>query len=840
MLCRFNLKRDRKDQGQKVSENSNHKPSWCLGCPLYDAPGPVFAAPPKPNKLLFLGEAPGRDEIVRNENFTGGAGRVLYRWCKQIGVNKEEAEVRNVVKCRPTMVNNLGNEVDRAPTEAEIRHCAPFLAKELEIINPNLIVALGATALYVTTGRTAITSYRGRVCEGPLRHGSQTERIKVLPIYHPAFIMRQQELWPLAVFDLSKAKTQVQFKEIKRAEVSYNTDGSLRGGTASFMAAARRVGFGTFDFEAEGIIKRKGWGLDLNTGAITVVGVATEPCRADALHWTGETQQFFREFAADSNIEKVTQNGEGFDIPYAERRGITFRGKSFDTLQAFHLLHPEFEKNLEFIASLYSDLDNWKGKEMYQSGFLALKQGNCKDVDTTTRAYLGMKKELEEMGMTDLYYNGVMPLQPVLRAMSDRGLKQNVEKAFRFSKQAEAYALILEKKIKAAIGDETINLDSPKQLGTLLYDVMGLPEQFKVDKKRGKVRTVDDEALDKLGLLTGNGVFKLIDKRRQVNKLNSTYFQVETDEKDFVHYKIGSAKAALEKGERGSGARNGRLVSWNPNFQNQPLDARELYIPDTEEHFFIEADWSQIEWRAAMVLAGEPYGLEVLASGADNHTITAAECFELSTEEVLRRDAEFSGGHGSPRFETKFIVYGLGYGRGAQDIAKQLGRDLPWVQRFIARFSKRFPVYWQWRTGLERFVSENSYLANPFGRRRWWYTRQITEMYNFPPSSTAADMMYRILPMLERQLPDGATLRLTVHDSVLVCAPKDTAKSTYNCVRDIMHTKWPKVVESSDRPEVVKKFYPEGWHCPGDIHAGLTWKECKKGNKQLEKELGLK
>jgi uracil-DNA glycosylase family 4 len=838
----------------------NHKPKWCLGCPLYDAAGPVFGPPPKSANILFLGEAPGKDEVElerrrlegkfdKNPNFQGGAGRVLYKWCSQVGINRDGEEVRNVVKCRPTVVNNTGREVDRAPTEEEIRHCAIYLSKELETVRPNLIVALGNTALYVTTGQTAIKRCRGRIFEGPiLRPQTESEaerRIKVLTVYHPAYVMRSQEEWPLAVWDLSKAKKEAGFKEIRRINVSYNTTGSLPTSQADFISAARRAGFVVFDLEAEGIVKTKGKGLDLSTGTITVMGLSTAPYTGNALHWTPDTQSLFSSLIADPHIEKVGQNSEGFDIPYCERRVGQFKGRSFDTLQALHLVHPEQEKNLDNIASLYTDMEPWKGKGMYQSGFEALKLGNCKDLDATCRAYLEMKSELKGYGMEDLYYNGVMSVQPVLRAMSDRGLKQDEEKALRWSVNATIAARNMEKRIKDAISDQTINLDSPKQLSHLLYDVMGLPVQYKKDKRRGLVPTVGEGALNALSLQTKNPIFHLILQRRKINTFNSTFCQNETDDKRFVHYKIASAKAATEEGknefgrEKGSAARNGRLISFQPNFQNQPLEARELYLPDTAEHILIEADWSQIEWRAAMVLSGEPFGLSLLASGADNHTIVAAECFNITPDEVLRLDTKFSGGHGSPRFETKFIVYGLGYGRGAADIAKQLSRDISWVEQFINRFKTRLPVYWKWRGSLESFVGKNSYLANPFGRRRWWYTRQVTEMYNFPPSSTAADMMYRVLPTLERQLPQHANLRLTVHDSVLVCAAKDVAKTAVECLRDVMHTKWEQIVNASDRPEVVRKHYPGGWYCPSDIHLGTNWRECKKGNRQLEKELNI-
>jgi len=649
--------------------------------------------------------------------------------------------------------------------------------------------------------------------------------------------MRQQELWPLAVHDLARAKVEGQFREIRQHKTYYTTTGSLPYHAAEFTALARAAGYVVFDLEAEGIVRHKNKGLDLGTGQITVMGLTTRPYEAHALHFTPDTQQLCHELFNDPAVEKVTQNGEGFDIPYCEHRSFNFAGPSFDTLQAFHLTNSDLEKNLDFIASLYAaDIPPWKGDAMYKSGFDALKLGNCKDVDATCRAYLSLRDELRNLDMHDLYYKSVMPLQPVLRKMTARGLRQNEAQAHKMSFGARRLAKELEEKIKRVIGFD-VNLDSPQQLRKLLYDTMGLPTQYKKDKKRGQIPTVDDNALDELAKVTAQPIFALIHKRRKVLKLDSTYLQTEPDDAGFVHYHIGSAKAA-EKGEKGSGARNGRLISWSPNFQNQPLEVRELYIPDTPEHVLIEADWSQIEWRLAMVLAGEPFGLELLSQNVDNHTTVAAECFELPIAEVLRRDAEAGGGWGSPRFETKFIVYGLGYGRGATDIAKQLGRDITWVERFIQRFRTRFPIYWRWRDSLERQVSKDSYLRNAFGRRRWWYTRQVTEMYNFPPSSTAADMMYLILPQLERELPHEA-LRLTVHDSILLSVPKDLAKTAADTLRGVMHQHWRNIVEYSDRPNTVRHYYPDGWFCPCDVHVGLNWRECKKGNKQLTQYLNI-
>jgi DNA polymerase-1 len=286
-----------------------------------------------------------------------------------------------------------------------------------------------------------------------------------------------------------------------------------------------------------------------------------------------------------------------------------------------------------------------------------------------------------------------------------------------------------------------------------------------------------------------------------------------------VHASFGVSKAS-----------NGRFNSWNPNAQNVPETMRDIWIPDSDEHVLISADSSQIEWRNAMVLSGDPVGLELLASGVDNHRAVAAESLSKRIEDVT--DAERQG--------AKFVVYGLGYGRGAASIAEGNNLDFDFVQQFIKRFFTRFRGFHQWREELPNLVSRQHYLANAWNRRRWWWTREVTEIYNYPASSTAADMMIDELIALDRELPAGATLRLTVHDEVVVNCPKDVVHETVRCIRDNMQRCWPEVVAISARPENVRKFFPNGFFVPVDIGVGPNWRACKSkdpSDKKIRTEL---
>jgi DNA polymerase-1 len=302
---------------------------------------------------------------------------------------------------------------------------------------------------------------------------------------------------------------------------------------------------------------------------------------------------------------------------------------------------------------------------------------------------------------------------------------------------------------------------------------------------------------------------------RSANQQCSTFIDVEPDENSFVHPRIGCSKA-----------QTGRANSEDPNAQNIPKVLRDIYVPDTSEHVFIEIDWSQIEWRLQVVLSGDRTGLELLTSGLDNHKAVAAEILRKPYERVSKDE----------RYRAKFVVHGLGYGRGARSIALQYGIPLDEVERFIKGFATRFTDFWTWRDTLVESVQRNAYLRNPFGRRRWWFSRQVTEIYNFNAQSTAADMMWVVLAMIDAQLPEGATVRLTVHDSFLICAHRDVAARAAECLKDIMEgTKWDMITDASARPDVVKKFYPEGWFCKADLALGRNWGECsKEGEIQAE------
>jgi len=831
--------------GLVSDDNPYGKPDGCRACGLFREPGIVQGSGNRSARILFVAEAPGAEEVSdwrirtgRTRPLVGGAGRLLSKLLEHSGLDRDrDMFVSNCVKCRPP-----GN---RLPTDGEVACCARFLIREIEEVDPAVIIAAGELALNVLTNKKKIGLWRGVPTAGPsfARADGSTRTYKVFPTWHPAFIARAQYNWPFAVHDLARAKTESTFEEIRRIPINIIRNADVGTHGDALLRSARERGAITFDYETTG--------LHAKYDQILMSGFVARPDQGEVYDWTLGTQRLFQEILDDPRIEICGQNILYFDLPLAEAKGQNIDSawsRVFDTLVAFHLCNSSYgqtsvseqkpggrgprgaEKDLAFIASNHTDIEYWKSREMYGSDLKGVCGIDC--IATDRSAYHpteGLKAELRRYDMEDLYWKHVLPVHPVIHRMNRRGIKFDQEQGVLWSYALKTKAEQLTAALREGLNAPYLNLNSPQQLMKLLYDDMGLAPQYIEDKKRGRRRTANKEAVEKLAeLYPENKIVASIATIRHLEKMDSTYVQPGLESEDGkLHPRFGVSKAST-----------GRFNSWDPNEQNVPEEMRILQIPDDEDCVLLSADWSQIEWRLAMILSGDPVGLALLTSGEDIHTATASETLGLKIADVT--DAI--------RHRSKFIVYGLGYGRGASSIASANGWEMSFVNNFIQSFFSRFRVFGNWRDGNVKYVKENHYLKNAFKRRRWWYTWEVTEVYNFPQQSTAADMMYEILVAQERQLPKDSSLRLTVHDEVVINAPKDRKilTDTISCVKETMERAWPEIVEASANPDIVKQYYPNGWFCPSDIHIGTNWRMCKskdpndkKARAELCKQLGV-
>jgi uracil-DNA glycosylase family 4 len=318
----------------------------------------------------------------------------------QAGLSPSDYYLTNVVKCRPP-----GN---RVPTKYEIARCTKnYLIPELRQIRPNVIVAVGETALrfFLPDAPAGVTQVRGHIF-------TAGEFGKLLPIVHPSFVARgNPEYWAITVTDLKKAKQHSQSDELAPREERFILSPSLQDVTSTIdHLIANRLAV-AFDIETIG---------ELEQTNILCVGLAWSP--ADAMcvpflrrggypYWHNEWEELKAWEALcnlfTSDCLKITQNGFTFDLPVLMDLGVKFkRGTVVDTLIKHHIVATELPHSLAFLTSIYTDLPYYKSDVRRQGGMLwapdeVVRRYNVLDCVATYIANFQLDSEMKELGLSD-------------------------------------------------------------------------------------------------------------------------------------------------------------------------------------------------------------------------------------------------------------------------------------------------------------------------------------------------------------------------------------------------------------------------------------------------------
>ena len=321
-----------------------------------------------PCKIALVGEAPGENEALSGQPFVGGAGNLLNGLLHAAGINRAACLVTNVFTERPP-----SNAVDfffgpdkwgtkfgtRGWLKEEWRYEIDRLTNELLTTNPNVIVALGATAMWALTGLDKITKYRGTIVPGVL-----VEK-KVLPTFHPAYVMRQYQERPTVGRDLMKALIEAQTPDLVRPEREIWIEPSLADLHEFEHQHMQNVGTLAYDIETDPWVSKQ----------ILCIGMSPSPDRAivvpfidkrkkDWNYWGSFTEAqaawaWVERWLSDPTITKLAQNGN-YDMQWLARDGVKVRGPIEDTMLLHHALQPELQKSLSFMASLYTNEASWK------------------------------------------------------------------------------------------------------------------------------------------------------------------------------------------------------------------------------------------------------------------------------------------------------------------------------------------------------------------------------------------------------------------------------------------------------------------------------------------------
>ncbi len=469
--------------------------------------------------------------------------------------------------------------------------------------------------------------------------------------------------------------------------------------------------------------------------------------------------------------------------------GLKSRARLFDTMLAHSLLEPDMRHSLQYLAESglgYSPIPapDEKGELALHSDSERLERG-CEHADLALQLQAVLEPQLRDKKQEKVFYEIEAALVPALVEMEYEGIRVDPKTLADFGQELARQIASVEKEISALAGGE-FNLNSPKQLGEILFDRLKLLENAK-KTKTGQYQTNEQVLLE---LASAHPIVQKILDYRSATKLKSTYV-------DTLPMAIWPRSGRIHTTFHQVNTATGRLASDNPNLQNIPIrteqgrEIRKAFVPRDENHVLLSADYSQIELRIIAALANETSLIEAFRQNLDIHTATAARVFgvflDLVTPEMRRK--------------AKMVNYGLAYGMSAFGLAQRLGIPRREAAEIIDHYFAQFPGVRRYMTETIELTRQNGYAETVTGRRR--YLRDIgssnmtvrgaaeRNAINAPIQGTAADMIKIAMARIHQEICRRelkSRMLLQVHDELVFDVRRDEEPAVRELVEEKMRT----------------------------------------------------
>ena len=489
-----------------------------------------------------------------------------------------------------------------------------------------------------------------------------------------------------------------------------------------------------------------------------------------------DLQELLGPLFSDPKLKKSALDLKRVDV-ILTHAGFHFAGYGFDATLAAYLLDPEsrndreplVQRELGVVASSYDSLTKKKRGQTLDFDELTIEEASQFVGASAVFSYHlqeRLEPRLAEEGLDKLLREVELPLAALLARMEERGVLVDTQHLAALGRECEREIQRLESEAHTIAG-KPFNVNSPRQLETLLFDEIGL----KPLRRTKTSRSTDADTLEALAEL--HALPKVILEIRQLSKLKGTYI-------DALPQLLNPATGRIHTSWEQAVAATGRLSSSDPNLQNIPIRTelgrkiRQAFVPPPG-YVLVSADYSQIELRVLAHLSQDPVLLDAFRTGQDIHTRTALEIFELREEELTREH----------RTRAKAVNFGVIYGQGDSGLSKSLGIPRAEASSFIAAYFRRYE-------GVRRFMNETLERARAgeavrslLGRRRLLPTirsanraeRLAAERIamNMPIQGTAADLLKLAMLALNEPPSPGARMTLSVHDELVFEVPEAEA-----------------------------------------------------------------
>jgi len=527
---------------------------------------------------------------------------------------------------------------------------------------------------------------------------------------------------------------------------------------------------------------------------------------------TALASETFKQWLEDEQVQKSIFDAKRA-IVALKWHGIELKGIDFDLLIASYILNPaESTEDIASVAKIKGYTDVYTDEEIYGKGAKQSMPSEEVLAEHLVRKALAIKilreefiRDLRENEQYGLFINLEMPLTFILAHMEFTGVRVDVERLRKMGEELTAQLKVIEQEIYELAGQE-FNINSPKQLGVILFEKLNLP----VVKKTKTGYSTSADVLEKLA--SHHEIIEKILHYRQLGKLQSTYIEgllkvVHTDTNK-VHTIFNQALT-----------QTGRLSSTDPNLQNIPIrleegrKIRQAFVPAEADWVIFAADYSQIELRVLAHIANDEKLIEAFVNDLDIHTKTAMDVFHVSEEEVTA----------NMRRHAKAVNFGIVYGISDYGLSQNLNITRKEAAQFIERYFASFPGVKQYMDDVVQQAKQRGYVTTLLHRRRYlpditsrnFNLRSFAERtaMNTPIQGSAADIIKKaMVDLAERLKEEGlkARILLQVHDELILEAPKEEIEKLQQIV--------PKVMEQAIQLKVPLKV---------DYHYGPTWYDAK-------------
>lgn len=781
---------------------------------------------PPAAKIFLVGEAPGEEEDKYGKPFIGEAGRKLDSLLSEAGISRNECLIGNVARKRPP-----GNKIDffyqdnnKNIPKPDMLIWIEELKNEILQFKPNIVVAMGDTAMKTLCDLRGIGEYRGYITESTLVKGQ-----KVLPTYHPQKTNYEWKLGFTFVMDIRKAIANSLTPDLPvdrrklYAQVSYN----------AFIDYVDSLADNPNNPIA----------LDIETTDVgchtDIIGIADSPYHAMSfqliegghavLNPAKEAQLWRAVGNLLSKVPCIMHNGV-FDMAVLWHHNHVFtKHLIYDTLIAGHVCWPECPRSLAYLSSICCNVPAWK-----HTASVVPALYNCADAANTYGVWEYLKKEMDRREYWNIFNFEMKQVYPATM-MQLQGLFVDPVYRDELKKKVTTRIAELDAELEQDLGKK-VNLNSPKQMQSLLYIDMRLPVQYKRRKSATEERkiTTDSSALMNLSRKSKNPLLDKIMEYKKLDKLVSSFLDITTSPSSRVHtsYNITGAtmlrkrKALIVDDEdsyksfsRWSSSASIILPYGSGNLQNIPKAARTIYRAQPGS-IFVEADYIQAEAEVvAFNIGDEPMKLlfkhsfgmtkkDRTKNNYDIHKLTAAMMNGKDVSEVTPEERRIG----------KTLRHAINYSAGPAVVSNNVGCSLAEAKLLLSKFHSVCPQLRLWHAKIQNDLRKSRVLVNAFGRKHMflerWGDQLFRSAYSYIPQSTVGDLLNLALVRLYEKHGEEMNIIIQLHDAIYVEVKESEVQSTIDKMRECMLIP-------------IQSPYGEEYMIDVDFSIGYSWGEME-------------